>query len=178
MSSESITVLEDFDLSFLDHPCAVYSKELKIQACSIFTSIGSVRKTAESLGLPIPVVDHWKKEAPWWNELTQHFRKEKQQELDALLTNAVHKAVNDLTDRLENGDFKLDLKTGELHRVPVGAKDLAVISAIVYDKRALLRGEATQIRVDSKGTLEALENKFKNFALQLKEKDVIEQSTT
>ncbi len=174
MTNENLPVLEDFDLTFLDHPQAKYPKETKIKACSLFLSCGSVRKVAEQLGIGANLVDAWKKQAPWWNELTQAIRREKQQELDALLTSTIHKAIGDLTDRLENGDYKLDMRTGERHRVPVNAKDLAVISAIVYDKRALLRGEATQIRQDNRTSLQMLEDKFKNFALQLKEKDVIE----
>ena len=100
-------------------------------------------------------------------------KKERQKELDTLLTNTIHKAVEDLNDRLSYGDYKLDAKTGELHRVPIGAKDIAVTLAIIYDKRALIRGEATAIRQESKATLESLENKFKQFAVELKEKDIV-----
>jgi hypothetical protein len=46
-------------------------------------------------------------------------------------------------DRLENGDPVLI--SGEIRRTPVSARDLAMVAAIVYDKRALLREDPTAI---------------------------------
>lgn len=164
---------EDIDWSFIDHPLARYPRETKVQAISLYMSTSSTTKVAEALNIPVDLV-HWWMKSPWWQEAWDKLRKQKQLELDSLLTRTIHKAVADLNDRLENGDYKLNARTGELNRVPVGAKDIAVTLAIIYDKRALIRGEATAIRAESKATLESLESKFKDFAIQLKEKDVIQ----
>ena len=166
---------QDIDWSFIDHPLATYPKEMKLEAVSLYMSTSSLAKTADALGLNHGIVQGWMK-SPWWQEVWDKLRKQKQLELDSLLTRTIHKAVADLNDRLENGDYKLNARTGELNRVPVGAKDIAVTLAIIYDKRALIRGEATAIRAESKATLESLESKFKDFALQLKEKDIVAEA--
>ena len=164
---------QDIDLRNLEHPNAVYPKEIKIKAVALFCALGNAKQVAESLGIPTNVLYSWKNESPWWDDLSIKIRKEQQRDLDALLSTTIHKAVNEISDRLENGDLKYNARTGETVRVPIGAKDLSVTMAILYDKRALLRGEATSIRAENKTSLQLLEEKLKAHALQLKEKDVI-----
>ena len=83
----------------------------------------------------------WKRK-PWWMKLQKEIRKAKGDEFDAMATEAIHKSVGAVIDRLDNGDYHLD-KEGGLVRVPVKAKDAAVIGAVLYDKRALGRGDPT-----------------------------------
>ncbi len=166
---------DDVDLSYLDHPSAKYSKETKVKAVGVFFETGSVRKTAEALSLPYNIVDYWKKSSPWFEEIIGQLRKQKQKELDVLLTNTIHKSLIHVNDRLDNGDSVYDARRGEMKQVPMKGKDVAITLSILYDKRALIRGEATSIKQESKATLQSLEDKFKSFALQLKEKDVIAQ---
>ena len=164
---------QDIDLTHLEHHLAVYPKEIKLKAVALFCSLGNYKRVAQELGIPEGTIKDWKNKSPWWDDLSIKIRKEQQRDLDALLTNTIHKAIGQLTDRLDNGDLKYDSKSGELIRVPVGAKDLSVTMAVLYDKRALLRGEATSIRTESKTSLQQLEERLKQHALQLKEKDVI-----
>jgi hypothetical protein len=98
-----------------------------------------------------------------------------QLKLEDSLTDTIHTTVETIKERIENGDYKVNLKSGEIFRVPVNMKDLASTLAIIYDKRALIRGEATSIKSESKATLQSLKANFEMFALQLKEKDVISE---
>lgn len=171
--AENIDNSADLDLTCLYHPRAVYTPEQKIECASLYMSIGSVKRVSQATGVPEDTIKKWIKNSPWWEEIWTKLRKEKQMELDQLFTNTIHKAVTDLGDRIANGDYKLNMRTGEQFRVPLGAKDLAVTLAIIYDKRALIRGEATSIKQESSTSLQVLEDKFKSFALQLKEKDIV-----
>ena len=57
-------------------------------------------------------------------------------------------------------------------RIPMKGRDLAVTAGVLYDKRALIRGDASGRNVSSNQakTLEALEKRMQQFATQLKEK--------
>src|SRR5439155_3126609 len=91
--------------------------------------------------------------------------------VDAKFTEIVHKSLACIVDRLDNGDFVFNSKTGKLDRKPVSARDLSLVSAINVDKRQLLRGLPTSRSETSvskqdfdrleklKQTFEALANK-------------------
>jgi hypothetical protein len=171
--AEAPSLPEDFDTSYIDHPLAKYTPETKIKFVGVFFETGSVNAASDSCGVPRDLGHHWKKDSPWFDETLAALRREKQKELDAVLTQAIQKSLASVIDRIEDGDFFHDVKTGEIKRIPMKGKELAVTLAVLYDKRALLRGDATQIKQESKATLQSLEDKFKQFALTLKEKDVV-----
>lgn len=171
-----LTTLEenkDLDLSFIDHPQAKYTVDQKTKAVTTYLLTGSQLQASIVAGVPYQRVKGWKAQAAWWHEALEKLRKEKQDELDSTLTNTIHDVSKKLMERLEEGDPYVK-KTGEIGYMPIKMKDLAVSMAVLYDKRALIRGEATSIRKESTESLKTLENRFKEFALQLKEKDVID----
>jgi hypothetical protein len=43
-----------------------------------------------------------------------------------------------ITDRIENGDYILNKRTGEIHRVDIPAKDLNKIASTLLDRRMAL----------------------------------------
>lgn len=175
--SEELIVLEkdveeDYDLRFLDHHNSTYSREQKLAAVQTYMLTGSLTQTALNTGLPDRLIINWKQNAVWWDEALEKARKLKQDTLDATLTNTIHNVTKKLVERLEEGDPYIK-KDGDIGFMPIKFKELAVGMAVLYDKRALIRGEATSIRKESQESLKTLENRFKEFALQLKEKDVV-----
>lgn len=169
-----LSVVENTDLSYLDHHNSLYTKEQKIQAASTYLLCGNVYQTATSCGLTVNTISDWKTRSSWWPQLMEDLRKEKQDQLDAVLTVAIDSLVDKLKVRLDEGDPYVK-KDGTVGFLPVKTKDLAVTMAVLYDKRALVRGEATSIRKDSNESLKSLEEKFKSIALSMKEKDVISE---
>lgn len=167
-----LVIDEGIDLSYLDHHNSKYTKEQKIKACATYLLCGNVYQTAMTCGIPREKISDWKTRSSWWPELVDQIRKEKQDELDAIVTTTIDNVIGKLVERIDQGDA-YTTKDGGVGYLPVKAKDLAVIMAVLYDKRALIRGEATSIRKESTDSLKTLENRFKEFALQLKEKDVV-----
>lgn len=96
-----------------------------------------------------------------------------QLKLEDSLTDTIHIAIDEIRERMDNGDYKRDPRTGEIFRLPVSMKEIASTLAIIYDKRALIRGEATSIKAESKASLQSLKESFEQFALQMKEKEVV-----
>jgi len=175
MAQEPTVVdLDDEDLKSIETGFySLYTKDQKIEAVTLYCSGKSLAEAAKIINVPAKTVVGWKRRSSWWDEIALKHRKDLQTELDNKLTNVIHKTLEELNDRLNYGDHKFDTKTGDLVRVPVVSRDLAVIMSNLYEKRALIRGEATSIKQESQATLQTLEDKFKSFALQLQQKDVV-----
>ena len=83
--------------------------------------------------------------------------------------------MDEIQDRLQNGEAILDRKTGEVKRKPVSMRDANIVANTMTDKRQLLRGKPTsrseKLTVDDR--LSKLAEEFKRFAAA---KDVTEES--
>ena len=66
-------------------------------------------------------------------------RAEKGAELDGVYTRIIDEATAQLLDHLENGDPFI--VGGEVKRKPVTARHLALVAAIMFDKRTLARSQ-------------------------------------
>ncbi len=153
-------------------PNAKWSIEDRILAVAYYAICASSYKTAELLkthhGLDVPAstIRAWKVRTNWWKPVMEDIRRAKQEELDSKLTAIIHKATEQLEDRVENGNFKHNPKTGEIERIPLNTAELSTHGlAIPYDKRALGRGEATARRevISSEAKMEALARRFEEM---------------
>ena len=131
-----------------------YTIDQRVQAVCYYAVLGNSLKVERLLGIPASTIRHWRG-MDWWPIVISEVRKAKDQELDAMLTDVMHKATEQLLDRVENGD-EVVTKDGDIVRKKLGAKDLAVAGlAVPYDKRALMRGDPTS-RVEKKSSDEIL----------------------
>ena len=73
--------------------------------------------------------------------MVEDIRNEENLVLDAKLAKVVNKSVDALLDRVENGDFQFDQKTGTMVRKPISAKDANVVTRDMIDRRELLQGK-------------------------------------
>lgn len=142
-----------------------YPEELKTQAAATWAVCRSDTTTASVVGVPVGRIKAWKEE-PWWKNVVGRVVKDKNDELDAALTGVIEKASTLLADRLENGDVKINFKTGEVIRAPADIKSLLMSVGIIFDKRQLLRGEATSRTesISSSQKLEELKEAFTKFS--------------
>ena len=146
----------------MTHMGSKYTDEDRKAAVACYAIYGNFTKCSQITGIPIKTIHTWKHQADWWEPEITRVRSEKSEELDALYTNAIHKAQEAILDRLESGDYVLD-KQGELQRKPISGKDLAMIGAIQFDKRQIMRNLPTSISANSK-QLEELAEQFKRLA--------------
>lgn len=146
----------------------VWSDNKRIEAATIFAATGNLTQTAELTKIPLPTVRGWRKEE-WFQELLREIHLENNDKIVAKLTTIVDSALDQLADRVVNGDHVV-LRDGQVVRRPIPAKDLSLVSAINIDKRQLLRGEATSrsesVTVEDKtvGRLEKLAETFEQLA--------------
>jgi hypothetical protein len=88
--------------------------------------------TARLVGLDRKNLYLWK-QSDWWKEFEQDLIDQSYQQTNNKLQQVLDKSLNELMDRLHNGDSLLDSKTGKIRKVPVKA---AVVNRIVHDNIA------------------------------------------
>lgn len=151
-----------------------FTEESRIKAACVYAMTGSAVKTGEILGIRPGTIRQWKMQ-PWWQQVIDRIRTEKDDELDVKLTHILDKTVEVINDRLENGDYVYDAKNQELIRKPMGGKETAVVTSIMVDKRQLLRERREQKR-DETDVMKRLKDIAQNFAKFVAAKDVTQES--
>ena len=137
--------LESWDLKALNR--GKYHPEQKVGIVTSWVTGASLKEAARHFDVPFATVRDWKYQSAWWMDTVDKVRKDHNEDLDTYMTGVMDKATKAVVDRIEYGDYKYDTKTGDTVRVPMAGRDLAVVTAIYTEKRALLRGEATSISV-------------------------------
>lgn len=144
----SAAAIEDFDpLEFIAQKTISvsvhndkYTPTQKFEACFNYFLTQNLTKTGQLTGIPSQTIGYWKNKSAWWKEIYAFIKRAKNEELDGRLSDAMDLAVGELFDRLSHGDEQIT-KDGVVVRRRVSAKDSATILAILFDKRALLRGD-------------------------------------
>lgn len=142
-----------------------YSEKEKLNAVCVFAVAGNSRRVAELTKIPEATIRAWKS-TEWWADAMSRIITEQDEELNSKLTKLVDKAVDEVNDRLENGNYVYNPKLDKLVRKPVDAKELAIVTAISIDKRQLLRGQPTSRTetISQDERLKKLSDQFKRFA--------------
>jgi transposase-like protein len=120
-----------------------WSDSQKIEAVTTFLALGgSPSKTCEILQIPLQTLQSWRK-AEWWHRIEQDIQKEEKLTLSYNLKQVIDKSIHLIADRLENGDWIYDNKTGKLLRKPVPMKDAARVASDMIDKRLKIADSET-----------------------------------
>ena len=116
----------------------------KTEAVLTWLTCGNLTQTSHLIGVGMPTVKHWRKQ-PWWQEAVDEFRDNDKVELDARYQKIIRKALDVVDDRLENGNFQMDQKTGQIVRVPVSISDShKVMSDLVAQQQVLRKDKYTE----------------------------------
>ena len=134
----------------------------KIDVVTTYLITGNQAATAAVTGVPVVTIKMWRKQ-PWWNDLVMDIQTETDQELDSKLSKRIEKSLEIVNDRLENGDFQYDPKTGQFVRKPVSMKDGWKAASEMIDKRWLIR-KMPQNQVDQAAVGDILKNLASEFA--------------
>lgn len=130
-----------------------YSAEFKIRTCVEFLLSCNTTGTARKMGIKDETtLRDWLK-ADWWPTCVAAAREYFADDLTSGFSRLVKMTQDALEDRIVNGDFlryedKIDPDTGEvlerkMIRRPIGARDLALIGGLSFDKRQIATGNPT-----------------------------------
>lgn len=143
----------------------------RIEVATLYAALGSVNAVAELSGVHATTIRGWRKEE-WFVALLEEVRNENNDKIDVKFTETISKALDLVSERLENGDPHV-LKTGEVIRVPVKIRDLALVSAINVDKRQILRNKPTAItQQQAVPVLDKLDELAKAFTALANKKEI------
>lgn len=121
-----------------------YTDRDKVQfAEALYMCAGNIAEAGRVVNIPHSTAYQWVS-SDWWEGFTSRLKLVKETELDAGYTNIINLATNKIIDRIKNGDFHYNSK-GECSRREISGKDLAVIQAIAFEKRQILRGQPVKI---------------------------------
>lgn len=142
-----------------------YTLEKKTDAATLYCVYGDVEEVSKILDIPTNVLRMWKEE-PWWIEIQKKVFVEQNDRLSARISGVLDKAVEQIADRLDNGDTTYNPKTGEVTRKPVEARVLASLFETLSHQRRITRGEPTAIssKIGTDNRLEKLEQAFLRFS--------------
>lgn len=99
-----------------------WSDSQKLETVKTYLILGNLTLTASSLKIPYETVKTWKK-SEWWKTIEQELMVQEDLQLGDRLKKIVNKSYDVIEDRMANGDFVYDQKTGEMRRKPVNMKD-------------------------------------------------------
>lgn len=146
------------------HKPSWYPEEKKIEAATLYAVTGNLKQVSELTKVSTQTLRNWQAE-PWWGTVMEKVRRDHNEDIDGKFTGIIQQSLEVLLDRLHNGDVVI-LKDGTERRKPLSARDAAIVQAIIFDKRQLVRGEATTRveKVDSEAKQKKLKDLFERFA--------------
>ncbi len=151
-----------------------YTPETKLHAVTCYIVSGSFAEASKFSAVPAGTIQYWRKTSEWWPVVSRYVQQARQEELDTNLSSVIHKTVQVIADRLEDGDYKYNSKLDKIVRVPVQAKDAATIADKAISNRNLLRGDATS-RTDTSSLAEKIQELKQQFrAFSDKEEKIIQ----
>ena len=144
-----------------------WPEEKKVEAATLHVAIGNMVRVAELTKVPIATLRKWQDD-DWWLTTQQRVKREAIEETDAKFSKLIDKALLKLEKAVEEGDYMYDIKRGTLVQVPMTGRDLSIVAGTTFDKRQLLRGEATRITKtsDPEKHLAELAKRFAELARQ------------
>jgi hypothetical protein len=153
-----------------------YTDSEKIETVKTWLVLGgNTQLTAATTKVSDETIRLWRKQ-DWWTELENALRKEERLELSAKTKVILDKSIDQLKDRVENGDYVFDQKSGEIRRKPVSAKDLLKITVDMIDRKELLdRNSMENVKPESnEDKLAELAKRFEEIANKINKKPSVE----
>jgi hypothetical protein len=144
------------------HGTGQWSQAKRIEAVTLYLTVGSLPEVSRIMGIPYKTLEQWK-QSPWWEDLVKKIHLDEDQKMDLKTSKIVDKALDALLDRIENGEYIYDQKTGKIKQTPAKLADLTKAFNTVLDKRQLLRKQPTKI-VEQTTTATQLQNLADQFA--------------
>lgn len=146
-----------------------WPEKKKLEGLTTYLATGTLAMTSAITGVPIETLRYWKR-SPWWKEKIAELQDEDNIELGSKLTKVLEKSLAAVEDRLENGEYMYDPRTGKTKRIPAKLRDVHKVSTDLIDKKQMLlkankpTGEAEKGKQVTADHLVELAKAFAQFA--------------
>jgi hypothetical protein len=145
-----------------------WSPRQKREAVAAYLILGNMMFVVASTGIPEDTLRGWKAQQ-WWKDTEEEIRKGSKLELSGKLSKVISKTVEQLDDRVTNGDFIYEPKTKSFHRKPVDARTASRITVDLIDRAILLDDKVSTDRITDEGLemrLKKLKEEMIKFSLR------------
>ena len=141
---------------------STYSPEARLRAATALVLTGNSLAASKETGIPGSTLRHWSRNDIAFQSLCEEVWCEYGATIKANLAQIVKEAGVEVLDRIRNGDVHRDSRTGELFRLPMRGREIAIAGAIAFDKLRLAESQPTSIvkHEDSKTHLQRLAEEF------------------
>lgn len=157
-----------------------WSDKQKMEAIQSWLVLGNLAMVSRLLGIPEVTIRSWKA-ASWWNDAVNELRSQEKIVLSNKLKAIVNASLAVVEDRLSNGDYMFDQKTGQTIRKPVNMKDAHKVAVDLQDRQETLEKATQDTSVGSDESIEhklvALADKFAELATKKLDQKVNEHRT-
>jgi hypothetical protein len=147
-----------------------WSDSQKLEAVQSYLILGNLKLVSGALKIPYATLRLWKS-SEWWKQIIEDLKIQEDLQLSTRLKKIITKSYDVIEDRMENGDFVFDQKTGEMRRKPVGVRDATEVARQLEERRekAVERhmGEKTITEDKIEKTLASLAEQFAKIANQV-----------
>lgn len=157
-----------------------WSDSQKMEAIQSYLLLGNLALTSRILGIPEITLRVWKT-SQWWKDTVAEIKSQEKVELSSKMKKLVGASLAVVEDRLINGDFQFDQKTGEVIRKPVNMKDAHKVAMDMQERQELidksLSGEESKGDEGVQSRLLKLAEQFAEMATKKIEQKVDEHRT-
>ena len=175
MLSDKKTSTKKLPVRKVDASRKRWGDQQKIEAVSTYVVLGgNATQTAIALQIPAETLRIWTK-TQWWKDLYDEIKQQENIELSHKLQKIVTRSLALVEDRLENGDFFYDQKTGKVVRKEVSLRDAHEVMKSSFNmKESIEKPQTVALEENSiNDKLAALAKQFEQFAVAQKEKPAI-----
>jgi hypothetical protein len=114
------------------HPAVSWTKRMEVVAR--YMLLGNMRLVSEQMNIPYNTLTTWKSSS-WWPEIVEQLRRQKQTKTNQSIVRLIEQSLEVMEDRLQNGDFVFDQKTGQVVRKPVNVRDATAIATNLLQRQ-------------------------------------------
>jgi hypothetical protein len=133
-----------------------WTDKKKLEVLQMYILLGNLRVACSNANVPEDTVRHWKM-TQWWKDLEDELRRGSKLQLSARLSTLVQKSIEAMDDRITNGDFFFNKKTGSFDRKPVSAEHLNKITNTLIDNHLRLEKQGTTEKFNDEGLKDRLD---------------------
>lgn len=148
-----------------------WPEQKKLEVLQSYILLGNLKQAAALNNIPEVTAKYWKV-SKWWRETEDELRRSSKLQLSSKLTDLVNSSLVVIADRLKDGDFVFNPRTGQFIRKPVSAEHANKIATQLIDRTVVLEKSAQTERVTDVG-LEARLAKLRHEMLSFAKAKVI-----
>lgn len=140
-----------------------YSWSEKTEVVKKYMLLGNMRLVAELMGIPYDTLSDWRKQ-DWWVELHDEIRKAQKAKTNTKLSTIIEDSLEIIQDRIQNGDWVLNQKTGELQRKAVPLRDVGNLTNQLLTRQLQLEELSERMEHRKESVQETLQLLAKEFS--------------